>query len=364
MKNNNSNLKNVIRLLVLMVIAFVIWKFSGDIAFAIHKDRVVTSTEALGNMVTSDLEKGNKRGTFYLKNIDEDKLSTINEYLDGFFGSVKSYTVLRTYDKYTSKVELTFEVSDNYYVYRAYKYGDNISDKGDKANELLEATKNVLDSTVNISMTDYEKELSIHNYLVTHSTYGFLSGEDVDQSYKAYGTLVKHMSVCNGYAEAMQLLLMCCDIDSYMVTGEAGDEAHAWNLVNLEGSWYHIDTTWDDPVPDRGEVITYAYVNLDDSSMAYDHTWNMKAYPKSSDMKYNYYNMTSMTFENEETAVSYLVTKINNDKPSNISVMIKDCDKDSVNLGALVTCNGVNTLSWSGIQGNGYLIVDIELKYK
>ena len=34
-----------------------------------------------------------------------------------------------------------------------------------------------------------------------------------------------------------------------MVTSEVIN--HAWNLIKLDGEWYQVDVTWDDPVWDR-----------------------------------------------------------------------------------------------------------------
>ena len=53
--------------------------------------------------------------------------------------------------------------------------------------------------------------------------------------------------VCAGYAFALQYLLMRAGIQSYYVVGYAG-ENHAWNLAKIDGEWYYVDATWDDPV--------------------------------------------------------------------------------------------------------------------
>lgn len=65
--------------------------------------------------------------------------------------------------------------------------------------------------------------------------------------YTAYGALVEGDAVCQGYALAYKLLLDKCGIDSVLVT--SNEMGHAWNLVKLDGSWYHVDVTWDDPTP-------------------------------------------------------------------------------------------------------------------
>ena len=44
--------------------------------------------------------------------------------------------------------------------------------------------------------------------------------------------------------------------------GTADEIDHAWNLVELDGKWYHLDATWDDPMPDQGEDALHQYPEL------------------------------------------------------------------------------------------------------
>ena len=72
----------------------------------------------------------------------------------------------------------------------------------------------------------------------------------VAQSQEAYGILVAGTAVCNGYAQAFQLLAAASGITSVVVTGEANGGvttgSHAWNRVLIDGRWLVVDTTWDD----------------------------------------------------------------------------------------------------------------------
>ena len=37
-------------------------------------------------------------------------------------------------------------------------------------------------------------------------------------------------------------------------------ENHIWNAVYLDGNWYHLDLTWDDPVTsDKSDVLEYNF---------------------------------------------------------------------------------------------------------
>lgn len=66
-----------------------------------------------------------------------------------------------------------------------------------------------------------------------------------ENSGNAFGALVDGYAVCQGYANAMQLLLSRAGFDVVPVINY--DNSHKWNRVLLsDGNWYDIDATWDD----------------------------------------------------------------------------------------------------------------------
>lgn len=109
-------------------------------------------------------------------------------------------------------------------------------------------------------LSDVEKALLLHDYLVNHVTYNWdiavaSTKEEMNAAtekagplvYTAYGAFVNGDAVCQGYALAYKLLLDKCGIDSTLVSSEAMN--HVWNLVKIDNNWYHVDVTWDDPTP-------------------------------------------------------------------------------------------------------------------
>ncbi|WP_304596717.1 leucine-rich repeat protein [Adlercreutzia caecimuris] len=57
--------------------------------------------------------------------------------------------------------------------------------------------------------------------------------------------------VCEAYARAFKVLCDRSDIPCVLVDGTAvtssGSGGHMWNYVSLEGEWYGVDATWNDP---------------------------------------------------------------------------------------------------------------------
>lgn len=111
---------------------------------------------------------------------------------------------------------------------------------------------------------------ALHDYLVLELKY------DVDfqsVSHSPEGVVKNQRAVCDGYARTMRLLLMMTGIESKIVSGTAGGESHAWNLVRMEDGWYHVDVTWDDPLPDVEGKVGYLYFLKNDRDMAKTHAW-------------------------------------------------------------------------------------------
>jgi len=112
------------------------------------------------------------------------------------------------------------------------------------------------------SMTDAEKALVLHDYII-HNTKYELAGEN---SYNAYGVLMENKGVCQGYVMAYGWLLDKCGIDWEYVSSESMN--HGWTHICLDGDWYNIDVTWDDPVGE-GDFCGYDYFLKSDYQFKY-----------------------------------------------------------------------------------------------
>ncbi|MFD1884169.1 transglutaminase domain-containing protein [Paenibacillus wenxiniae] len=133
--------------------------------------------------------------------------------------------------------------------------------------------KQTLANIVTTDMNDHQKVKAIHDWVVRNVKY-----DETYTRYTAYEALHDGTAVCQGYALLTYELLKEAGIQNLIVEGTAGGELHAWNLVNLDGTWYHLDTTWDDPVPDQGDEVDTTYYLLTDAQMKKDHNWT-KTYP-------------------------------------------------------------------------------------
>lgn len=99
--------------------------------------------------------------------------------------------------------------------------------------------------------TTYQNIKFVHDYLIDSIEYD--QSISLSYIYNLYGALISKQCVCEGYAKAFKYLMDAMDIPCVIVSGiatnsEGKTENHAWNYVQLNGNWYAIDCTWDDPI--------------------------------------------------------------------------------------------------------------------
>ena len=138
-------------------------------------------------------------------------------------------------------------------------------------------------------MTDTDKLLAIHDYLADKITYSSKKYVQTDRNgnpiydddgeitysydssvFTPYGALVNCDAVCQGYSLAFKLL---CD-RAGITCGYAVTKEHMWNIVELDGSYYHVDVTWDDQISGDVNYILHKYFLISDK----ENTVNRSAY--------------------------------------------------------------------------------------
>lgn len=155
-----------------------------------------------------------------------------------------------------------------------------IKSKMKKADAAADA---IIKKIIKKSMTKKQKLQAIHDYLVKNCVYDQkASAGSYNDAFTAYGCLIKKKAVCQGYAAAFNLLAMKVGVPSIAVSGEAGGGSHAWNFVKCSGLYRYIDTTWDDPLPDRGSKakVSQKYFYLTQSQLAKKHIWDKAEHAK------------------------------------------------------------------------------------
>lgn len=168
-----------------------------------------------------------------------------------------------------------------------YKYSKSDIDRLNV--KINDAVQKVFGSVLRGGQSDHDKVKAIHDYIVKNTAYDYNNYQEntvPDESYTIIGTLLLRTAVCEGYTKSMQFLLNKVGIESIDVSGTGNGGAHAWNKVKIDGNWYNLDSTWDDPVPDRPGSASHKYFLVTDDYLARDHQWTQAELPVANDTKY------------------------------------------------------------------------------
>lgn len=123
-------------------------------------------------------------------------------------------------------------------------------------------------SSINSKMTDVEKALILHDYLVKWIVYD--DSESRNSRLSEVGALIENKANCQGYSVTYKMLLEKAGISSKCYSSKKMN--HMWNLVKIGSKWYHVDVTWDDPLNERNSkeyfgVVFHKYFLLSDKGM-------------------------------------------------------------------------------------------------
>lgn len=170
---------------------------------------------------------------------DNKELSYINQLVNPYnsFSSIIS--------NYNSNGRIDVEIKKKY-------SDDEILKIDNELNSIIDNLKINNTSSIN------DKIRLFHDYIATKNVYDSdkVNNKSTHNSDTAIGTLFEGYSICSGYTDTLSLFLDKINLTNYKI---ANDE-HTWNVVQINGNWYHIDLTWDDPITNTGEhIIQYDY---------------------------------------------------------------------------------------------------------
>lgn len=113
--------------------------------------------------------------------------------------------------------------------------------------------------------TEAERVLYIHDLLANRYAY---DTRETEKNADAYTFFRDGVGICQAYALAFIALARGAGLEADFVASSAMD--HAWNHVRVDGTWYHVDVTRDDPIPasDGREEVNHSRLLRSDEGMA------------------------------------------------------------------------------------------------
>lgn len=205
--------------------------------------------------------------------------------------------------------------------------------EGSRADIIYNKAKDVLREIISPEMNDYEKALSIFDWIAINTNYDYTDYDSVYRGGIALGNIPMYLpcfylegvfmtgySVCDGFSKAYSLMCNMIGIDSIRIVGTAETNGsrggHAWNKVLIdkdgeggeEGKYYLVDITWTEILSYEDEVLSHLYFLLSDAEVEETHfnfagrktKFDKYAAPES----YYYYDNSDFTYYNQETKIS------------------------------------------------------------
>jgi hypothetical protein len=209
------------------------------------------------------------------------------------------------------------------------EFGGNVQ-KIKQADKTFQNKINEILSKLSGKNTALEREIYIHNYLVNNVTY--IDGENC---HNAYGAIVNNKGVCEGYSTAFMVLMRRAGVNCILVNGVGNNDDHEWNMVELDGKFYHVDLTFDDPIINEGKInmLRFSHFNLTEDEISVDHQIKNNYYPIPSAKadKYNFFKFFGIEFSSvdinnaakaiafaKKNGIEYAELKVKSGKASDI----------------------------------------------
>ncbi|MGN0605529.1 MAG: hypothetical protein ACI4JM_03305 [Oscillospiraceae bacterium] len=183
------------------------------------------------------------------------------------YGSLLKQAILESEEACAVYGVIQMNYFPSVYVIDAFSKNDTSSLDGDNL-ALYNKASEFINTELDDSMTDAEKEWKIHKYICDTADYYTEERNDsnpdefmyyIPRFRTAVGALLDGRSNCMGYTDAFYMLASMAGIE---VTKVSGDDAmnHAWNVITLDGKKYLVDVTWNDGQLSEGED-NYTYYN-------------------------------------------------------------------------------------------------------
>lgn len=176
----------------------------------------------------------------------------------------------------------TYSVTTSDQLYYALERGFKpLCKEGTDAYKVYEEMKKVLRNIISDDMTDIQKVIAIHDYLVMNVTYDeevlqlLYQGNKDTYQYRSFyleGVFFDKKAVCEGISKAFTSLcniegIPCVVVEGYQKNNPNG-AGHAWNKVYVDNNWYIVDVTSDGTIIEGAyEILSYKYCLIDEATI-------------------------------------------------------------------------------------------------
>jgi len=388
-------------------------------------DDTFTSLLEINRAMSEAMARGETELTFNATGVDEEELKNIGVNLSTFWGKPVRYSINNEFkdlegivpDKAVDVKNITnsFELSNNFYVYDFLVNDMPIPEDKPYATRIADALPAIAEEIfADPGASDYEKALAAHDWLVSRIDYDETTPEHGDEN-GSYGAIVLKRTMCLGYAEGFELLLRCyTDLEVLQIVGyalnfnndrifhdtdaeaaDAGAEAadaadenesaegedaeaamaeeddpeaawggHAWNAVKIDGSWYQVDATFNDPMGNPTNNLSHFYFGQTDEVMSRNHQWEPEYFPVSDKENFLYFRKSGLFAEDWESFQAILTDLLAEEPVSRLEIAVEGESIDENNIQFLYKIrNDLDEIWWNEQVWEDIRVNSLELIY-
>ncbi len=263
-------MKDMFKITFMILLVIIIYLYRDNITNYITDDILYKGS----NKVLTYNEYFLNNDYIFVQNIDSSSVKNYQELLNIFYTTINSgddsYSFYCKYNDCINDVSKLIEdneiISDiNNFVHPFNSFSTiniNVESTGrvtiktkkvynsEEINFITNYINDFIESNINNSMTDYDKIKVFHDFIINNTIYDEnFNKETAKDPYTAYNLITTGKSICGGYSDIMSIYLNIIGIQNYKITSPN----HVWNLIKLDNKWYHLDSTWDDPVASDGK---------------------------------------------------------------------------------------------------------------
>ena len=148
------------------------------------------------------------------------------------------YSYTGSYNKYPDgRIQYKVDIAFTYYT------------TAEQESEVTERVESLIDEWgITEETSDYDIIKQVYDYVCENVVYDYdnLNNEEYTLKFSAYAALVNKTAICQGYGTLIYRILNEVDVDTRFVAGfDDNGVEHGWNLVEVDGTYYYIDATWD-----------------------------------------------------------------------------------------------------------------------
>ncbi len=163
--------------------------------------------------------------------------------------------------------------------------------------KLLNSVVDMIVAKARLRRSVFDQVLLVHDYIIDTTQYDLKSSD----CYNAFGCLVRNRAVCAGYTRAFTLIMNRLGYECGYASGfsKRSGESHAWNYILLDGAYYFIDVTGDDPTSEGPNAVsnnkTYNFFCLTTKELELTHQISTEFHvPQCNGTKYNYFHYNGL----------------------------------------------------------------------